>query len=148
MGHHGNQQYFFRILGSGDKCYIKMLVWGGFVLFFSFSTQSHAESSRNFVYNQVLDPKCAKLDQNSDFGHVRTCQDLSRRTNTYCKPAEILLFCRFYTFPFSLTNLLVSYEIIFPKQCLHVEGSYFVSIGIAYKSGIAGRRPRYLSLGT
>ena len=37
---------------------------------------------------------------------------------------------------------------IFPKQCLHVEGSYLVSIGIAYKSGIAGRRPRYLSLGT
>ena len=36
----------------------------------------------------------------------------------------------------------------FPKQCLHVEGSYLLCIVIAYESGIAGRRPRYLSLGT
>ena len=32
----------------------------------SFSTQNHAESSRNFVKNSVLEPKHAKLDQKSE----------------------------------------------------------------------------------
>ena len=40
--------------------------------FLSFSTQDHVESSRNFVKNSVLEPKRAKLNQNSDFEHVRT----------------------------------------------------------------------------
>ena len=39
--------------------------------FLSSSTQNHAESSRNYLNNLALDPKRAKLDQNSDFGHVR-----------------------------------------------------------------------------
>ena len=38
----------------------------------SFSTQNNAEPSRNYIKKQVLDPKRAKFDQNSDFGHVRT----------------------------------------------------------------------------
>ena len=72
----------------------------------SFSGKNDAESSINFVKILCLDPKCAKLNQNSDFGHVRTCQDLSRRTSTYCKPAEMFLFFfRNCTFPFLLTNL-------------------------------------------
>ena len=28
-----------------------------------------------------LDPKCAKFDQKSEFGHVRTCQGQSKRTS-------------------------------------------------------------------
>ena len=36
--------------------------------------KNDAERSRNYFRKQVWDPKCAKLDQNSDFGHVRTCQ--------------------------------------------------------------------------
>ena len=38
---------------------------------FSFPNKSHAESSRNFVKKQFFDPKRAKFDQNSSFGHVR-----------------------------------------------------------------------------
>ena len=38
--------------------------------------------------------------------------------------------------------------IYIPQTVLALMGSYFVCIGIAYNSGIAGRRPRYLSLGT
>ena len=53
--------------------------------FFSFSTQSHAESSKKFVENSVLDPKHAKLDQNSDFGHVRTYSWLHKLRNTQGK---------------------------------------------------------------
>ena len=60
--------------------------------FLSFSKQNHSESSRNFFQNQILNPKHAKSDQPSEIGHVRTCQDLSRRTNTFCKPAVIRLF--------------------------------------------------------
>ena len=40
--------------------------------FFSFSNKNHAESSINFIKIPFLDPKRAKLDHNSDFGHVRT----------------------------------------------------------------------------
>ena len=60
--------------------------------FLSFSNKNDAESCINFVKIPFLDPKRAKLDQKSEIGHVRTCQDLSKRTSTYCKPAEILLF--------------------------------------------------------
>ena len=41
--------------------------------FLSFSTQSHAQSFRNFFKNSVLDPTSVKSDQKSKFGHVRTC---------------------------------------------------------------------------
>ena len=63
----------------------------------SFSKQNHAESSRNFVKNSVLDPKCAKFDQKSWFGHVRTCpggQVLTANQRKY------FYFFRFYTFLF------------------------------------------------
>ena len=95
--------------------------WVSRPCFLSFSTQSHAESSRNFFKNLVLDPKHAKLDQNSDFGHVRTCQDLSRRTSTYCKPAEILFFSEITPFHFLITNLSCFLKIIcFTKRIYHV----------------------------
>ena len=66
--------------------------WFKITWFLSFSGENDAESLCHFVKIPFLDPKRAKLDQNSDFRHVRTCQDLSRRTSTYCKPAEMLLF--------------------------------------------------------
>ena len=65
-------------------------------VFFSFSTQNHTESSITFVKKSVFNPQRAKFDQNSDFGHVRTCQDLSKRTSTYCKPADILFFSEWH----------------------------------------------------
>ena len=43
-------------------------------VFFDFSNKNYAESSRNFVKNQVLNLKHAKFDQKSEIGHVRTCQ--------------------------------------------------------------------------
>ena len=53
--------------------------------FLSFSNKSHAEPSINFVKNSVLNPKCAKLDQTSDFGHVRTYSWLHKLRNTQGK---------------------------------------------------------------
>ena len=85
----------------------------------SFSSKNDAESSRNFIKNLVLDPKHAKLNQNSDFGHVRTCQDLSRRTSTYFKPADILLFLSFYNFPFLVTNFMIFYKFICCTKQIH-----------------------------
>ena len=49
--------------------------------FLSFPSKSHAESPRNFIHNLVVDPKRAKFNQKSEIGHVRTCQDLSRKTH-------------------------------------------------------------------
>ena len=66
--------------------------------------KNHTESSGNFIKNPILNPQHAKFDQQSEIGHVRTCQDLSKRTSTYCKPAEISLFFRSYTFPFFITK--------------------------------------------
>ena len=54
-------------------------------VFFSFSGKGHAESSINFVKITFLDPKRAKLDQNSDFGHVRTYSWLHKLRNTQGK---------------------------------------------------------------
>ena len=45
--------------------------------FLSSSTQNHAESLWNYLKKSVLDPKCVKFDQKSEFGHVQTCPDLS-----------------------------------------------------------------------
>ena len=58
--------------------------------FLSFSTQNHAESSRNFVKNSFLNPKPTKFDQNSDFGLCRACQGQSRRTSP-CQQNRFLL---------------------------------------------------------
>ena len=76
----------------------------------SFSSKNDAESLCHFVKIPFLDLKRAKLDQNSDFRYVRTCQDLSRRISTYCKPAEILFFSLFlknYTFPFVVSKCII-----------------------------------------
>ena len=48
---------------------------------FELLRQNDAESSRNFIKNSVLDPKRAKFNQKSLFGHVQPCQDQSRRTS-------------------------------------------------------------------
>ena len=85
--------------------------------FLSFSKQNHAESSRNFVKNLVLDPKRAKFDQKSWFGHVRTCpggQVLTANQRKY------FYFFRFYTFPFFISKFIIFYKIIgFTKQIDH-----------------------------
>ena len=43
--------------------------------FFSFSTQSHAESFTNFLKNSNLNPKRAKLNHESKNGHVRALEE-------------------------------------------------------------------------
>ena len=57
--------------------------------FLDSSTQNHAEPFWNYLEKSVLDPKRAKLDQNSDFGHVRTRQGQSRRTGP-CQQSRLL----------------------------------------------------------
>ena len=54
-------------------------------VFLSFSSKNHAESFISFVKIQLLDQKLAKLDQNSDFGHVRTYSWLHKLRNTQGK---------------------------------------------------------------
>ena len=58
--------------------FLYFLIFGQTISFFvdktcflGFSSQSHAESSRNFVKKPVLNPKHAKFNPNSSFGHVR-----------------------------------------------------------------------------
>ena len=49
------------------------------------SVQNHAESFGNNIKNLVLDPKRAKFNKNSDFGHVRTYSWLHKLRNTQGK---------------------------------------------------------------
>ena len=58
--------------------------------FLSFSCKNDAESFRNSIKKQVLDPKRAKLNPNSDFCHVRTYFCQSRRTSP-CQQSRFLL---------------------------------------------------------
>ena len=88
--------------------------------FLSFSSKNHAESFINFVKNQILNPKRAKLDQKSEIGHVRTCQDLSRRTSTYCKPAEILLFFQ----NLHLSFFINKFNIFSIESCVFIKQLY------------------------
>ena len=67
--------YFGQIL----KFLIKIM-W-----FLSFSNKNDAESLCHFVKIPFLDPKRAKLDQNSDFRHVRTYSWLHKLRNTQGK---------------------------------------------------------------
>ena len=57
--------------------------------FLSFSNKNDAESLCHFVKNLFLNPKHAKLNQNSDFGHVRTYSWLHK-----FKPAVRVDACR------------------------------------------------------
>ena len=54
-------------------------------VFFSFSMHNHAEPWWNYLKKLVLDPKRAKLNQNCDFGHVRTYCWLQKLRNTQGK---------------------------------------------------------------
>ena len=69
---------------------------------------------------KVVICSCPDLPR-SWFGHVRTCQDLSRRTSSYCKPAEILFSPRNYTFPFFISKFIIFYRII----CFTTQTYYF-----------------------
>ena len=91
-------------------------IWVKIMWFLSFSGKNDAESLLNFVKNLILNLKHAKLDQKSEIRHVRSCQDLSRRTSTYFKPSEILLF-------FQILHLSIFYEQIyhfFIKSCVFI----------------------------
>ena len=57
-------------------------------MFLDFSRQNHAESSGSYLKNLVLEPKRAKLDQKSDFGHVRNYSWLHKLRNTQGKIVE------------------------------------------------------------
>ena len=81
--------------------------------FLSFSTQNHAESLRNYIKKSVLDQNSAKLDQNSDFGHVRTSQTSPGGQVLVSKARFSSFFLRNYTFPSLLANLS-----FFRKSCL------------------------------
>ena len=91
--------------GLGSHFWFLVLFLGFLVskpCFLSFSTRNHAESSRNSVKKSALNPKHAKLDQKSWFGHVRTwkvviwscpdlkmsCPDLRSRKSDMSGPAK------------------------------------------------------------
>ena len=73
--------YFFLIVGVFLDLESNIEGFGQNDVIFEFLRKNDAESSINFVKIPFLDPKRAKLDQQSEIGHVRTCQDLSRRTH-------------------------------------------------------------------
>ena len=69
----GADKMFWVFWGAGPLFYVRMIDFDGVNLFsFGASTQNHAESYRNYLKKLFWDPKCVKLDQKSDFGHVRT----------------------------------------------------------------------------
>ena len=72
------------------KCLVYVLLFGLKTVFFSFSTQSHAESSRNYLKNLVLDPTCAKLDQQSEHGHVHHVPEAPSEGETLKKHPSFL----------------------------------------------------------
>ena len=53
--------------------------------FLSFSTHNHAEPLWNYLKKYLLDPKRAKFNQNSDFGHVQTYSSFHKLRNTQGK---------------------------------------------------------------
>ena len=69
----------FGIFGQILRFLIK-ITW-----FLSFSSKNDAESLCHFVKIPFLDQKRAKLDQNFDFGHVRTYSWLHNLRNTQGK---------------------------------------------------------------
>ena len=76
----------------------------------SFSGKNDAESLCHFVKIQFLDLKRAKLDQKSEIGHVRTCQDLFYYVNLSSFTESSVLLSKFIIF----------YKIIsFTKQIYH-----------------------------
>ena len=83
--------------------------------FLSFSTQNHAESSRNFVTNSFLNPKRVKFDQKSWFGHVWTCpggQVLTANQRKY-------LFQKLHIYIFT-SKFIILYKIMcFIKHIYH-----------------------------
>ena len=86
--------------------------------FLSSSTQNHAEPFRNYLKKSALDPNRSKLNQNSDFGHVQTCQSQSRRTSP-CQQSGLFLFVFFrnYTFPILISKFIIIDKVIsFIKQ--------------------------------
>ena len=76
-------------------------------MFLSFSGKSHAESFRNFVKKQILDPKHTKFKQKSKSdmsGPARTCpggQVLTANQRKY------FYFFRNYTFPFFINKSII-----------------------------------------
>ena len=85
--------------------------------------QNHLEISSK---NSILKLKHAKFKQKSEIGHVRTCQDLSRRTSTYCKSAEIS-FQKLH-----LAIFINSFIILENHVFLLTSLSFFVKSSVAY----------------
>jgi len=86
-------------------------------------SKNDTERLWNHLKKQVLEPKRMKFDQNSDFGRVRTCQDLSRRTSIYCKPAEIF-FQELHLSSF-ISKFIIFWKIVsFIKYIYHCIKSY------------------------
>ena len=67
--------------------------------------QNHLEIS--LKEKSVLDPKHAKLDQKSDFGHVRTPQTSPGGQVLVSKASFCLYFLRNYTFPFFINKFIM-----------------------------------------
>ena len=82
-------------------------------MFFELLQAKPCRIIQKFRQKQILNPKDANICQQSEIRHVRTCQDLSRRTNTYCKPAAMLfIFSDFIKSSVLLNKFIFLYKII------------------------------------
>ena len=93
----------------------------------SFSGKNDAESSINFVKIPFLDPKCAKLDQKSWFGHVRTCQVVIWTCPDLPRPVQedkYLLQTSGHAFIFSE---ITPFNLLFTRLCFLIKSQVLLS---------------------
>ena len=114
----------FRICGQILRFLIK-ITW-----LLSFSSKSDAESLCRFVKNLFLNPKRAKLDQNSDFCHVRTYFCQSRRTSPCQQSRFLLLFFQKLHLSIFISKFIMFLKLIcFTKQFYHAFWKSYVLLG-------------------
>ena len=97
-------KWFCMVLRRGVQ---KAWLFNWKTMFFEFLGANPCRTIMKLHQNLVLDPKRARLDQNSDFGHVWTYFCQSRRTSPCQQSRFLFLFFSEIT-PFQLlfTNLL------------------------------------------
>ena len=93
LKHAGVGQGFFCIFVDfwvSGPLLLNTAFFAGETCFLSSSRQKHAEPLWNYLKNSILETKCAKFDQKSDFGHVRTYCWLNTLRNIQRKYMEYM----------------------------------------------------------
>ena len=117
------------MLGIFGICFSNIKVFCQNNVFFELLQQKPCRIIYEFRQNTISGPETCKTGPKL---WLRSCPDLSRRTSTYCKPAEILLFSRITPFHFSFTNLscfltsvLLNKFIILIELCAFIKQIYY-----------------------